>query len=104
MEFAGILVWVKTFTLCCFMLISAHGFAQTWAYPLMGQLPTNPFPICGIGEFRQLVVPYGSGGFINIHTCGKVETLNPFYYSITCYAGGKLGLFIEPLDSFQDYN
>jgi len=86
------------------MLLSGYCFPQAFVYPQIGQLPGNPFPICGIGEFRQLVVPYGSGGFINIHTCGKVETLNPFYYSITCYAGGKLGLFIEPLDSFQDYN
>jgi len=86
------------------MLISAHGFTQTWAYPLMGQLPTNPFPICGIGEFRQLVVPYGSGRPLNITGCGKVETLNPFYYSITCYGSGQLSLLINPLDSEQNYN
>ena len=86
------------------MLISGYSFPQGFVYSQLGQMPTNPFPICGVGEFRQLVVPYGSGGFLNIPSCGKVEAVNPFYYSITCYASGKLGLFIEPLDSFQDYN
>jgi gliding motility-associated-like protein len=95
---------VKQFLLSCFILISGNCFPQGFVYPQTGQLPTNPFPICGIGEFRQLVVPYGSGGFIPIAGCGKVEARNPFYYSINCYAAGKLGLFIEPLDSFQDYN
>jgi gliding motility-associated-like protein len=86
------------------MLISAYGHSQGFVYPQPGQLPGSPFPICGTGEFRQLVVPYGSGGFVNLPGCGKVEALNPFYYSLYCYASGNLGLLIQPLDSFQDYN
>jgi gliding motility-associated-like protein len=86
------------------MLISGYGFSQSFVNPLMGQFPSNPFPICGIGEFRQLIVPHFSGGSIDITGCGKVETLDPFYYSITCYSSGKLGLLINPLDSSENFN
>ena len=86
------------------MLLSGNAFSQSFVYPLMGQLPSNPFPICGVGVFRQLVLPKGSGESIDITGCGKLKTPNPFYYSITCYSSGKLGLLINPLDSFENFN
>jgi gliding motility-associated-like protein len=70
----------------------------------MGQLPSSAFPLCGIGHFRQLILPYGSGGNLNIAGCGSVNIINPYYYSFTCYSGGTLSLLIDPLDSQQDYN
>lgn len=95
---------VKTLILSYLILLSGYGLSQSLAFPQMGQLPSNAFPLCALDTFRQLIIPYGSGGFITIPGCGKVEALNPYYYSFNCYAGGKLALLIEPLDADKDYN
>ena len=70
----------------------------------MGQQPSSAYPICGKGTFRQLIVPYGSAGNMNLPGCGQVALLNPFYYSFTCYTSGTLAILIDPLDPAQDYN
>ena len=95
---------VKTVIISYLMLVSGHCLSQSPAFPQMGQLPSNAFPLCTLDTFRQLIIPYGSGGFITIPGCGKVEARNPYYYSFNCYAGGNLALLIEPLDAEKDYN
>ncbi len=86
------------------MLISVNGLSQLAIFPDKGQLPTNAFPVCGIDTFRQLIVPYGYGGKIDIPGCGLLDVLNPYYYSFTCYSAGTLALLVNPVSDEQDYN
>jgi gliding motility-associated-like protein len=86
------------------MLISGYGYSQIQVFPEMGQLPSAAFPLCCLDTFRQLILPYGSGGYLNIPGCGAVKVPNPFYYSFYCYTAGQLSILIDPLTTRQDYN
>ena len=98
------MVFVKVVIFSCFMCISLFASSQSQTFPVMGQLPGNAFPLCALDTFRQLILPYGNGGILEIPGCGNIIIKNPYYYSFTCYASGRLSLLISPLFKNEDYN
>jgi gliding motility-associated-like protein len=95
---------VKSVLLCCLLFLAIVARTQPLVFPIIGQLPENAYPVCGLDTFRQLILPYGNGRPIDIPGCGRLETPNPYYYSFTCYSSGNLAILLEPVNPQQDLN
>ena len=96
------MIW-KKFTIAALCLFSAaHSFGQC----VNGQTPGTAFPVCGVDTFRQTTVPACGGRQVFAPTCTDLvlSDVNPFWYSFTCYASGKLGFVITPNDPNDDYD
>jgi gliding motility-associated-like protein len=94
---------VKTALLSFLMFISGYGWSQT--FPVIGQLPSTAFPVCGSTTFKQSKVPQGSTGYLGVPGCGAYPDVNPFWYTFTCYQAGTLGFIITPNSpSTDDYD
>jgi gliding motility-associated-like protein len=93
---------VKTALLSYFLFFSVYGWSQT--FPVIGQLPSTAFPVCGTDIFRQATVPIGFTHSLAVPGCGSYADSNPFWYSFTCYVSGTLGFLITPNNLGDDYD
>jgi gliding motility-associated-like protein len=85
------------------MLVS--DLARSQYFPVIGQLPSTAFPVCGTKSFKQTVVPQGSTGAFQVPGCpDDYPDTNPFWYEFTCFSGGTLGFLITPNDKMDDYD
>ncbi len=73
-------------------------------FPVIGQLPSTAFPVCGTDIFTQSTVPIGSTHSLQVPGCGSYPDTNPFWYSFTCYVSGTLGFLITPKNPNDDYD
>jgi gliding motility-associated-like protein len=78
--------------------------AWSQTFPVIGQLPSTAFPVCGTDIFSQSTVPIGVTHALTVPGCGIYADNNPFWYSFTCYVGGTLGFLITPNNSGDDYD
>lgn len=93
---------MKTILIVLLLLASTFGWSQS--FPVIGQLPSTAFPVCGTDIFRQSTVPIGSTHSLEVPGCGSYPDTNPFWYSFTCYVSGTLGFLITPNDPGDDYD
>jgi gliding motility-associated-like protein len=93
---------VKTVLISYFLLLSLS--ARTQTFPVIGQLPTTAFPVCGTSIFSQSTVPIGVTHALAVPGCGSYSDNNPFWYSFTCYTSGTLGFLITPNNPGDDYD
>jgi gliding motility-associated-like protein len=84
------------------MLLSVWGWSQT--FPIKGQYPSTPFPVCGADTIHQAAVPLGLTTTIPVPGCVGYPDVNPFYYTFTCFTTGTLGFTIVPNDPGDDYD
>lgn len=96
------MIWKKFTIAALFCITGIYGFGQC----INGQTPQTSFPVCGVDTFRQTTVPACGGTQVFAPTCTDLvlSDVNPFWYSFTCYASGKLGFVITPNDPNDDYD
>jgi len=85
------------------LLVSSYSRAQI--FPVIGQLPSTAFPVCGTKSFKQSVVPIGSTHIFLVPGCpDRYPDTNPFWYEFTCFTAGSLAFVITPNNLRDDYD